>query len=124
MIATFYEVWNDRHGDLNKREDVFIRLCLLLMEALALHYFLHKPLIDSFILSASFFFLVFDYYVTWVLIKNKVLEPRRGTTYTWWTYTAKKGWFDNIPLWKNASPWVKFGLKASVFIASLIIFIW
>lgn len=121
MIATLFETWNDRHGDLNKRADLVWRVILILAEAGLLAWVLHKPFIDSILLSSAIFFMTFDYLVAYVLIKNKVVEPRRGTTYTWWTYTAKKGFFDNIGLWRRLSPWVKFFVKLICLAISLYI---
>lgn len=123
MIATLWEVWNDRHGDLNKGADVLIRVCLVLAEALAIHFIFVKPVVDCILLSSAIFFMFFDYVVAYVMIKNKVVEPRRGTTYTWWVYTAKEGFFDNIPLWKKAGPWIKFSVKLVVLITAIVIWI-
>lgn len=123
MIATLWEVWEDRHGDLYKSQDVIIRIALLLAEAIALHFIFIKPLIDSLFLSIAVFFMFFDYLIAMVLIKNGVVEPRRGTTYTWWTYTAKSGVFDNLKLWKDAKPWTKFFIKLGALIAAVIIFL-
>lgn len=123
MVATLWEVWNDRHGDLNKAFDVFIRVLLFTAEGVALHFIFHKPLQDCIILSACFFFLVFDYLVCWVLIKNGVIEPRIGGGYTWFNYQAKSGVVDNIPFWKRMNPWVKLWIRLVVFIAAILIFI-
>lgn len=123
MIATLWEAWNDRHGDLNKQTDLIWRVVLILLEAGLLAWFLHKPLVDSILVSSAVFFMCFDYLVGYVLIKNSVVEPRRGTSYSWWTYTAKKGFFDNIKVWRNLSPWAKFSIKLSVLIAAILIFI-
>lgn len=123
MVATLWETFNDRHGDLNKAFDVFIRVLLFTAEGVALHFIFHKPLQDCIILSASVFFLTFDYLIAYVLIRNKVVEPRRGTTYTWFVYTAKKGAVDNIHFWKRMNPWVKLGVRVVVFIAAILIFI-
>ena len=123
MIAAIWEVYNDRHGDLNKSQDVLIRCALLLIETLILHFIFGKPLFDCFLLSVAVFTFVFDYAIGYVLIKNKVVEPRRGTSYSWFTYTAKKGFFDNIPLWKKANPWVKFAIKLSFLIIAVVVFV-
>lgn len=121
MIALISEVWNDRNGDLHKGADIIVRAALLIIEAFILHLNLHKPFIDSLILSTAFFFLLFDYLIAYVLIRNKVIEPRIG--YTWFNYQAKSGVVDNIPFWKRLNPWVKLGVRVVVFITAILIFI-
>lgn len=123
MIATIWEVWNDRHGDLNKGADVLIRLILFGIEALILHWIFDKPHPDSLLLSAAIFFFTFDYAIAYVLIRNKVIEPRIGGGYTWFSYTGKKGFFDNIGIWKKAGPWLKFSVKLVVLITAIVIWI-
>ena len=122
MIALLWEVWNDRHGDLNKAKDVPIRGLLIIIEAALLNYFFHKPIITSLLLSTAIFFLLFDYLVTYVLIRNKVIEPRIGGSYSWFTYTGKKGLFDTMNWWKF-SPWIRLGIKLAYFFVALVLFI-
>ena len=122
MIATIWEVWNDRHGDLNKSQDVVIRAILLIIEAATLRLFTHKPFFTCLLLSSAVFFMFFDYLITYALIRNKVIEPRIGGGYSWFTVTGKKGWFDNLKPWKFASPWVRFGIKLAYLIVSLVLF--
>jgi hypothetical protein len=124
MIATILEVFNDRHGDLNKSQDLILRIVLLLAEAVALHFIFHKPIFDCLLVSTAFFFLCFDYLVTYVLIKNKVIEPRIGGGHTWFSYTGKKGFFDNIRAWRNLNPWGKLAVKVSFFVLSILICFW
>lgn len=119
MIATIWEVWNDRHGDLNKSTDVYIRIVLLWVEAFVLKFIFHKPSWAAFILSSAIFFMFFDYLVTYVLIRNKVIEVPGAH---WFTYTAKGGLFDNMEWWKF-SPWIRFGVKLAYFFVSLVLFI-
>jgi hypothetical protein len=119
MIATIWEVYQDRHGDLNKSDDVAWRVFLIVIEALAVTAITHKPLIVSLLLSSAVFFLTFDYLVTYVLIRNKVIEVPGAH---WFSYTGKKGWFDNLKLWRF-SPWIRLGIKLAYFTISLILFI-
>ena len=123
MIATLWEVWNDAKGDIDKAFDVFIRVLLFTAEGVLVHWISHKPLIDCIILSFAIFFLCFDYLISYVLIKNGTLEPPRGVTYHWFSYTAKVGVIDNIPFWKQLNPWIKFGIRLIVFIGAIIIFV-
>lgn len=123
MIATIWESWSDRNGDLNKSADVVIRVILLVIEGVILRLIFNKPFVDSLLLSTAIFFFFFDYLVAYVLIRNKVIEPRRGTTYTWWTYTAKKGVFDNLKFWRNMKPTTKFFVRLGVLVLATLIFI-
>jgi hypothetical protein len=123
MIATIWEVWNDKEGDLNKSADVAIRIGLISLEASLLVLLLHKPYIDCFLVSTSIFFLLFDYVVAYVLIKNGTLEPPRGTKYHWFRYTAKAGLFDKFSIWRRANPWMKFFIKLLCLAVALIVYI-
>jgi hypothetical protein len=119
MIATIWEVWNDKFGDTNKSYDVAMRTLLLIAEALLLRLVLHKPFFVCLMLSTAVFFLFFDYLVTYVLIRNKVIEVPGAH---WFSYTAKRGWFDNLGWWKS-NPLIRLGIKLAYFIISLILFI-
>jgi hypothetical protein len=122
MIATIWEVWNDRHGDLNKLNDLIARVALIIIEALTISLIFHKPGITCLLISTAVFFMFFDYAITYVLIKNGIIEPRIGGGYSWFTYTAKKGLFDTMEWWKF-SPWIRLGIKLAYFTISLILFI-
>jgi hypothetical protein len=119
MIAMLFEVYQDRHGDLNKSADVAWRVFLIVIEALIVTTITHKPLIYSLLLSSAVFFLFFDYVVTYVLIQNKVIEVPGAN---WFSYTGKKGWFDNLGWWKS-NAWIRLGIKLAYFTISLILFI-
>lgn len=122
MIATFWEVWNDRLGDLNKTADVWIRCLLFLVEAVVLHLLTNKNIFICLNLSIAFFFLTFDYMINYVLIRNGTLEPPRGVKYHWWTYQAKKGVIDNLSFWKNLNPYVKLLIRVTYFLGSLVLY--
>lgn len=122
MIATIWEVYNDRHGDFNKGADVVIRVIYLIIDSLILRLIFQKPFLDSLLLSTAIFFFFFDYAITYVLIKNGTLEPPRGVKYHWFSYMGKVGVFDNLAFWRK-SPWLRFGIKLAYLIATLIIFL-
>jgi hypothetical protein len=119
MIATIWEVWNDRNGDFNKSEDVFIRLALLCFEAVVLFMAFDKPLIDSLLFSTAVFFAFFDYLVAYLLIKNSIVETKQS----WFEYLGKSSYMDKTPLWRKAGPWGRFFIKLVVLLAAVIIFI-
>jgi hypothetical protein len=119
MIATIWEVWNDKFGDTNKSYDVAMRTLLLIAEALLLRLVLRKPFFVCLMLSTAVFFMFFDYIITYVLIQNKVIEVPGAH---WFSYTGKKGWFDNLKLWRF-NPWIRLGIKLAYLLISLILFI-
>lgn len=121
MIATIWEIRNDRFGDLNKGSDIMIRIILLLAEGLAIHFIFYKPTIDSILLPMAIFFLCFDYGIAYTLLKNGTVEPKRGETLHWFTYTAKEGFVDNIPKWKKLHPITKLIIRILFFTGSIII---
>lgn len=123
MIATIWELWNDRKGDFNKMLDVIIRIALLALEAVAAHLQLQKPYLVALNLSAAIFFFFFDYLIAFILIRNGTLEPPRGVKYHWFTYVAKDGVVDNVPHWKNANPWLKLAIRTLYLSGSLILFL-
>lgn len=122
MIATIWEVWNDYDGDKNKPGDVWMRAFLLWIEAVALHLITNGNILLAFNLSIAFFFLIFDYTINYVLIKNGTLEPPRGVRYHWFSYSGKSGVIDNLKFWRNMNPWVKLIIRMCYFILSLILY--
>lgn len=122
MIATIIEIWNDRHGDLNKADDIWFRVPLLFIDAVILYYLNNKNIFICFNLSAAIFFLTFDYSIAYILIKNGTIEPPRGIKYSWFTYVAKKGFVDNVPNWTDCNPWIKLGIRACYFTSALILY--
>ena len=118
MIATIYELWNDRNGDLNKSTDVVFRIVFLAVEAAALALIFDKNYHLSLLLSCSVFFLTFDYAINIILYKRGVIDYAN-----WFSYTGKSGVVDTISFWKNMNPWVKFGIRLTVFIVALIVWI-
>ena len=115
MIALIWEVWNDAAGDTDKKRDVYLRAILLVLEGVTLFAIFGWPIPLAWILSTSIHFLLFDYIIAYVLIKNGTLEPPRGVTYHWFTYTAKSGVVDNLKFWKNLNPWLKLLIRVGYF---------
>lgn len=116
MIATIWEVWNDRKGDFNKGFDVFIRMILFTLEAYILHLIFDKSVLVSLVIPFAVFFLFFDYLIAAVLIRNGVIQGH------WFNYQAKSGVVDNIGFWKRMNPWLKLGVRLIVFIVAVLIF--
>jgi hypothetical protein len=130
--AIVWEKYNDRKGDLNKREDVFYRGALMFLAA-NINTLLNVGancedwrrtvtfLLLSLNLSVSSFFLIFDYWISYALLKNKTIELPNGSRETWFTYRMGGG----LAFWKKASPRTRFFIRLGYFVVSLVIyFIW
>lgn len=123
MIATIWEVYNDRRGDKNKGFDVLIRMILFTLEAYILHLIFDKSVLVSLVIPFAVFFLTFDYVIAYVLIKNGTVEPPRGEKYHWFSYKSKSGVIDSLLIWGVMNPWLKLGVRLVVFIAAVLIFV-
>ncbi len=121
-LPTVFEVYNDRHGDFDKKTDILLRV-LLGVVCGGFNHTMGLQFLIAFNLSMAIFFLVFDYIIAYTLIKNGTLEPPRGVRYHWFRYTAKDGFVDNVPNWKYANPWLKLGIRVLYFTGSLILYI-
>lgn len=122
MIATIWEVWNDRYGDSNKSTDIWARTFLLWIEAVLLHLLTDTNIFICFNFSISVFFLTFDYVINYVLIKNGTIEPPRGVKYHWLTHVGKSGVIDNLTFWKEMNPYVKLGIRLAYFLISVTLY--
>ena len=122
VLPTAWELFNDRAGDLNKAEDVFVRAGLMLGAAAGC-YMLGFNFWLSLNLTVAIYFAFFDYIISYILIKNGTLEPPRGVRYHWYSYTAKAGLVDNFKFWRNMKPGWKLTIRLAYFAASLLIFL-
>lgn len=121
LLPTAWELWDDRKGDLNKGMDLFLRSAIsLAVSAIISHWF---PIADSVALCLALHFLIFDYAIAWWLIRNGTIEEPRGAKYDWWSYTAKKGWMDNVEFWNRLNPWWKLAVRVVVFGGALTVWI-
>lgn len=118
---TIWEHENDREGDLNKREDVPVRITIGLFVA-AVGIFFDRNIIFGFNLSMAIHFMFFDYWIAYTLLKNKIIEPKRGEKLHWFTYTAKDGFVDNISWWKKMHPVLKLMIRIFYFVGSILIY--
>lgn len=119
---TVWELISDRKGDLNKETDVFIRVGIMAGVSTDISHFTWAGFLVSFNLSAAIFFLFFDYAITYILIHNGTIELPRGSKQTWFSYTAKSGFVDRVPNWKDANPWLKLGIRVLYFTGSAILY--
>lgn len=104
-----YEFFDDRNGDFNKKKDVIIRSIIAAVVCFANYLFTDRFILKSALMCFALFFLIFDYLI------NTRFAPK-GQVFS---YLGKKGWVDNLPVWKK-NPWVRFGIKLAVLIGALI----
>jgi hypothetical protein len=119
MVPVLWELYNDRNGDLNKKKDVFMRAMLFAWAGAVINILTGVSAVICILLSIGTFFLLFDYLIVIVLKHNKVISP----TANWFTYLGKKGYVDNIFLWKRLGPWGRFITKVVVFTISLVLYL-
>lgn len=121
-LPTIVEYVNDAHGDYNKRVDVIIRIVLSATAIYVTVMLTNHSVWESVLMTFAIFFLVFDYWVTAALIRNRKMEHPDAH---WFRTIGKKGWFDEIELWIKIGPWGRFAVKAITFVLAIFIyFIW
>lgn len=112
-----WEVLNDRYGDLDKKLDVALRIAIDTVASIVCWYFTGHSLFAAGLMCFAIFFLLFDYTIAAILVKNKVIRPSQ-----WFSYMGESGDIDNIPWWRNMNPWWRFAIRFSVFAVTLIIY--
>jgi hypothetical protein len=130
-VPLIWELWNDKDGDahisraewnanvqmLSKKVDIFAR-CTMAITASVVNYVLGiNSIIPSLFMSGAIHFLIFDYAIVYILIKNGVISPFAR----WWDYLGTKG-MDNYEWWKGKSWQVRMVIKIAVFIIACLIY--
>lgn len=118
-----WETVNDWNGDLNKQQDVFIRVGIALVDAVGSWLIWDTNPFTHALLSLSIHFLLFDYVIGMRLI-GRTIEPRRGERLHWFTYMGKSGVWDNLDLWQRVGPWGRFIIKIVTFGLSLFLYVY
>lgn len=125
-----WEIFNDRNGDLNKKEDLFYRGALMFLASL-INTLLNGIgncedwrrtilfLTFSLNLSIAGFVLMFDYFITAILIKRGVIETPGAH---WFSY-LRNGGVDAWKPWVKLSPRARFLIRLGYFAVSLIIYL-
>jgi len=122
LVPTGWEVFNDRKGDFNKIQDIFVRYGLGILAGVINFFWLTgKPVFDSLLLSMGIHFAIFDYAIAYILIKRGVIEPPRGVKYHWFDYLSTKNPFDNH--WKFWNKWTRFSIRVAVLAVAIVIYI-
>lgn len=119
---TFWEINDDKRGDLNKKEDVAWRILGGCVVSICAWVFADKNPWLAFNMSMAIFFLFFDYLISYILIHNGTIELPRGSKYTWFNYTAKSGFVDRVPWWSKLNPWIKLLIRVTYFSISAILY--
>lgn len=113
-----WEIPDDAHGDLNKKRDVVIRVMIAVASAFLNWVFGLSEIWSALLLSLAIHFLIFDYWIAYLLVKNKVIRSQE-----WFNVIGKKGVWDNIGWWNALGGWGKLAVRVIVFTMSLIAYI-
>lgn len=114
-----WEVIDDRHGDLNKKIDVLWRVLIGAAASLFVWVMTGHSLWATGFMCFAIFFLLFDYTIAAVLIRNKVIAAK-----DWFGYMGKKGITDNIGWWRDMKPGWRFAVRFAVFAIALVFYFW
>lgn len=121
IVPTGWEVLNDRRGDTNKTQDIFVRYGLGTLAAVINFFWITgKPVFDSLLLSMGIHFMIFDYIIAWWLIRTGKIEAPRGVKYHWFSYVGRSP-FDS--LWTNWNPKVRLVIRAVILATAIAIYI-
>jgi hypothetical protein len=122
LVPTGWELINDRKGDFNKVQDIFVRYGLgILAGVINFFWITGKPVFDSLLLSMGIHFAIFDYAIAYWLIRTGKIEPPRGVKYHWFDYLGNENPFDS--LWNRWNKWVRFSIRVVVLAAAIVIYI-
>lgn len=114
MIATIFEAWQDRRGDLDKSRDLWLRILLFVLEGALIKWAFGGNVFLAINLSAAFFFLTFDYLIHIVLYRNGVI-----TSPAWFSYLGRSSRVDKIKFWKSIGPYGRLFVKLFYFLISI-----
>ena len=118
---TVIELYGDRHGDFNKKEDVIYRFLFMTGFSILVWIILKFNVLIAFNLSIAIHFAFFDYIIAYILIKNGIIEPPRGVRLHWFTYVGKSGVVDNFKFWRNMRCGWRFAIRLTYLAVSLLI---
>jgi undecaprenyl pyrophosphate phosphatase UppP len=118
FVPLIWELINDRNGEApnEKTQDIFIRLLLAITAAVVGWYIAGKAIPDGVLLSLAIHFVVFDYAITWILKKRKVIETKESA----FSYLGKSWTDDVLRQWK---PMTRFLVKLGVLVGAVIMYI-
>lgn len=112
-IPWIIEAYLDRHGETKegKRKDTLASLGVALVLVVAGYYFLGSEPLKVLALLLGWRVLIFDYLVTYLLIKNDVIVGK------WWDYCGKTAKWDQVVCKVNWK--VRLSIRVLLFVAAL-----
>lgn len=116
ILPTFWEVYDDRHGE-NKKgkvKDLVIVAVLYVVIALAFWWLSETHPLKSLALMLGIRILIFDYLVQYVLIKNGVISGH------WFFVKGKTAKWDRVI--SHLNPWIVLGLRVLFFAGTLFVY--
>jgi hypothetical protein len=117
-----WESMNDDKGDFNARFDIWLRGLLMVLVA-TLNVAMNELTITFFLrslnMSLAIFFLLFDYTIAFLLIKNKIVEVKGAF---WFTYLSKVKQVDKLKAWAGLDAITRLMIRLAYFTLSLLIY--
>lgn len=92
-FPSIIEAWFDRHGQgrAGKIRDTLVLMAVALILSILGRLYLNVPVLKSIALLLAWRILLFDYFVSYLLIRNGVIVGK------WWSYSGKTTfWWDGI----------------------------
>ena len=117
LVPTLVEAWLDRKGEstLGKYKDT-LWLVVASLGLAGVAWWLGQRPLPVIGLVLGWRILVFDYLVTWLLIRNDVIDPGAK----WYNYTGKTSVVDR---WVSRIPWKwRLAIRLALFVASVVVF--
>src|SRR5688572_21076350 len=117
-----WEIMNDKRGDFNTKFDTWFRALLMAIVATintAMNELTFRYFLKSLNMSFAIFFLLFDYTIAFLLIKNKIVELKGAY---WFTYLSKLKKVDTWQPWQSLDPWTRLMIRAAYFVLALLIY--
>lgn len=115
-LPSVYEAWTDREGETRsqKVKDALILIAVGLLMTVLAWLFLHVQILKSIALLLAWRLLIFDYLVSYLLIRNGVIVGH------WFSYNGKTAWFDRLV--SRVNPVVRLAVRVIVFLAAIFFF--
>lgn len=113
---TITELFDDRDGDSDKKNDVYWRTLLIVWYSFWAWVLFDINIFKSILLSIAIFFACFDYLIVVILKKRGIIETKESP----FTYMSKSK-VDSI--WSSWNPWLRLSLRLVILIIAILVFI-
>jgi hypothetical protein len=114
LIPLLWHLHDDRHGDPNKRVDIWIAFGLSCVVGLIGLVAQLNP-VAILVMCGAWHFGLFDYFINVVLYRNGV-----SPSHNWFEYMGKSAKMDQ--LWKRIGKWWRLAIRAAVLGAGLFVY--